>query len=416
MQTFGKALRNSLPALGLGLLGALGAASVTFATAPEAHAQNKAKKEFVENYQAAQTALSSRNWSQAISKADAAWSHAANTQQKAALEQIRVAASCDASIKNHAGCISAIDKAKATGGLPNAIEKNYNQMLAGRYNESGQNAKALSQTKSNISAYGGSAGDFAFVARNELAAKNYGEAVKFAQKAIDASGKPNKTYYNILLNAYQAQNKLDDFYRVVEKIAPIFREDTYWRMLVERARKEKNYRGAETNLDVYRALQQAGVKLKSEELFEMAEAARKATVPVEAANIWDQMAKAGDPQVAKNKALVDSVKKNAAADKATELAKSEAAAATRASGEPYAIVAAGYLASGNAKKAVDLYQKAIAKGEMDPGKVDLIKLRLGVAQLKDGKKADAVKTWQSIKADNGAAWLAKSWIAISKGG
>lgn len=416
MQTFGKALRNSLPALGLGLLGALGAVSVSFVAAAPAMAQQGPKKEFVENYNAAKAALASRQFAQAIQKADAAASHASGTQQKSALEQIRVAASCDASVKNHAGCISAIEKAKATGGLPNSLIQNYDKMLAGRYNESGQNAKALSQTKSNISAYGGSAGDFAFVARNELAAKNYGEAVKFAQKAIDASGKPNKTYYNIMLNAYQAQNKLDDFYRVVEKIAPIFREDTYWRMLIERARKEKNYRGAEANLDVYRALQQAGVKLKSEELFEMAEAARKATVPVEAANIWDIMAKANDPQVAKNKALVDQVKKNAAADKATELAKSEAAAATRASGEPYATVADGYLASGNAKKAVEVYQKAIAKGQMEAGKVDLIKLRMGVAQLKDGKKADAVKTWQSIKADNGAAWLAKSWIAISKGG
>lgn len=416
MQTFGKAMRNSLPALGLGLLGALGAASVTF-VAPAAYAQKvTAKKEFVENLQAASTALSSRQWSTAIQKADAAWPHASGSQQKAAVEQIRVAASCDASIKNHTGCISAIEKAKATGGLPNAIEKNYNQMLAGRYADSGNTSKAIAQTKSNITSYGGSATEFAYVAKGELNAKNYNEAVKYAQKAIDASGKPNKLHYNILLNSYQAQNKLDDFYRVVEKIAPIFREDTYWRMLIERARKEKNYRSAESQIDIYRALQAAGVKLKSDEMYEMAEAARNAAVPVEAANIWEQMVKANDPQVAKNKALIDSVKKQAAADKATELAKSEASAATRASGDPYATVADGYLAAGNPAKAAELYQKSLAKGEMTPGKVDLIKLRLGVAELKGGKKADAVKTWQSIKADNGAAWLAKSWIAISKGG
>jgi hypothetical protein len=414
MQTFGKAMRNSLPALGLGLLGVLGTASVSF-IAPAAHAQTvTAKKEFVENFKAAQTAMNSRQWSTALQKADAAWPHASGSQQKAAIEQIRVASSCDASIKNHASCISAIDKAKATGGLPGSIVKNYDLMLAGRYADSGNTAKAIAQTKSNIASYGGSATEFAYVAKGELNAKNYSEAVKYAQKAIDASGKPNKLHYNILLNSYQAQNKLDDFYRVVEKIAPIFGDDTYWRMLIERARKEKNYRGNDAQIDIYRALQGAGVKLKSEEMFEMAEAARKATVPVEAANIWDQMAKANDPQVAKNKALVDSVHKQAAADKATELAKSEASAATRASGEPYATVADGYLAAGNTAKAIELYQKSIAKGEMDAGKVDLIKLRLGVAQLKGNKKADAVKTWQSIKADNGAAWLAKSWIAISK--
>ena len=61
-----------------------------------------------------------------------------------------------------------------------------------------------------------------------------------------------------------------------------------------------------------------------------------------------------------------------------------------------------------------MFNKALAKGEMPAGTADLVRLRLGVAQMKAGKKADAVKTWQSIKADNGAAWLAKTWIAISK--
>jgi hypothetical protein len=53
---------------------------------------------------------------------------------------------------------------------------------------------------------------------------------------------------------------------------------------------------------------------------------------------------------------------------------------------------------------------------MEAGIGDLARLRLGVAQFKAGKKEDARKTWQSIKADNGAAWLAKCWIAISKKG
>ena len=158
MQTFGKALRNSLPALGLGLLGALGAASVT---APAAYAQKvTAKKEFVENFNAANSALSSRNWSQALAKADAAAAHASGAQQRGAIEQIRVAASCDPSIKNHQGCIAAIEKAKASGGsgLPT---KNYDQMLAGRYADAGNAAKALAQTKENISKYGGTSTEHA---------------------------------------------------------------------------------------------------------------------------------------------------------------------------------------------------------------------------------------------------------------
>jgi len=51
---------------------------------------------------------------------------------------------------------------------------------------------------------------------------------------------------------------------------------------------------------------------------------------------------------------------------------------------------------------------------MDPGAADLVKIRLGIAQFKGGKKPDARKTWETVKADNGAAWLAKSWLAIAK--
>ena len=412
MQTFGKILRNSLPALGLGLLGALGAASV--AMAPAAYAQKvTAKKEFVENIQAAQAAMNSRNWSQALAKADAAAPHASGAQQRGAVEQIRVAASCDGSIKNHQGCISAIEKAKAAGGLPGSLTKNYDQMLAGRYSDAGNAAKALQQTKANIAAYGGTSTEHAFVAKKELEAKNFAGAQSAINKAI-ANGKPTATHYNILLNALAGQNKMDEYYKTLERIAPSMGNDTYWRMLIERTKKEPNYRSNDASLDVFRAMEAAKVKLKPDEQFAMAEAARNRGIAVEAANAWAVLVKAGDANATKNKAIVDSMTKKAAADKATDLAKSEATAATRASGEPYANVAEGYLAAGNATKAIELFNKALVKGEMPVGTVDLVKLRLGVAQFKGGKKADAVKTWQSIKADNGAAWLAKTWIAISK--
>jgi len=286
-------------------------------------------------------------------------------------------------------------------------------MLAGRYSDSGNGAKALAQTKANIAAYGGTSTELAFVAKKSLEAKNYPEAVTFINKAI-AAGKPTATQYNILLNALQAQNKLDEFYRVVEKIAPIYKTETYWRMLIERSRKETNYKSGVAALDVFRTLQASGVKLKPEELFEMGDAARKRGNAIEAAATWELLVKGNDPLAVKNKGLIDTTKATAAKDKASGLAASEAAAATRASGEQFGLAAEAYMAAGNYAKAIELFDKGIKKGEMDPGAVDLVKLRLGIAQFKGGKKSDATKTWQSIKSDNGAAWLAKSWLAIAK--
>jgi hypothetical protein len=418
MQTFGKTMRNCLPAVGLGLMGALGFASV--ATVPAAMAQTQtAKKEFVDNIQAASAALSSRKFSEAIAKADAAWPHAANTTQKAAVEQVRVGARCDVSQKDHNACIAAIEKARATGGLPASATRNYDEMLAGRYESAGQGAKALAQTKANVTKYGGTGQQLGFIARKELEAKNYAEAVKFINQAI-AKGSAGSAQYNILLNALAGQNKMDEYYKVVERIAPTMKNELYWRMLIERAKKEPKFRSNDALLDVYRALQASGVKLKTEELNEMADAARKRGLSVEAVKIWEPLFKAGtlggasDKDAARNKALFDAQKKEATADLGGALAKDEADAAARVDGVPLSLVGEAYIASGNYAKAVEVLQKALDKGQMDAGTVDLVKLRLGIAQFHAKKKADATKTWQSIKSDNGAGWLAKSWIAIAK--
>jgi len=417
MQTFGKAMRNCLPALGLGLMSAFAVASVVAVTAPAAMAQkNTAKKEFVENFNAANAALSAKRYSEAIAKVDAAAPHAEGAQQKAALEQIRVAATCAGT--NHQACVTAIEKGKTASGIPAAVQQNWDKMLAGKYDALGQSAKAAAQTKANIDKYGGSAAELQYIARKELDAKNYGEAVRYAQKAVDAKG--GATAYNIMLNAYSAQGKMDDYYKVVERIAPQMKQETYWRMLIERTKKEPKFKSQESLLDVYRALTAAGVKLNTQEQKEMAEMALNRGMAIEAEKIWAPLFKAGtlggasDKDAARNKRLYDLAVSESKADKATDLAKSEADAASKATGDAYANTAESYLGAGDNAKAIDLFQKALAKGNMDAGATDLVKVRLGIAQFRGGKKADATKTWQSVKADNGAAWLAKSWLAIAK--
>lgn len=415
MQTFGKTLRNCLPAIGLGLLGAFGAASVAVVSAPAAYAQ-KPTKEFVDNYNAAKAAAQSGKLQEAINKADAAWPHAQGTAQKSPLQQIRVQGYCG--LKQHQKCVDAVEAAKSTGGLTGDQVRTFDKILAGEYDAMGQTAKALAQTKANVDKYGGDAGQYQYIARKELDAKNYSEAVKYAQKAVDSKG--STVAYNIMLNAYSAQNKMDDYYKVVERIAPVMKQDNYWRMLIERTKKEPKFKSQEALLDVYRALTAAGVKLNTQEQKEMAEMALNRGMAVESEKIWASLFKSGtlggasDKDAARNKRLYDLAVTEAKADKAGELAKSEADAATKATGDAYANTAESYLGAGDNAKAADLFQKALAKGQMDPGVTELVKLRLGVAQWKGGKKEDAKKTWQSIKADNGAGWLAKSWLAIAK--
>ncbi len=424
MQTFGKTMRSCLPAIGLGLISAVGLASVTAITAPAAMAQKvSAKKEFVENFTAANTALQSRRYADALKAADAAQPHADGKPEKVALEQIRV--SSYVGLKNHQEAIKAIEKAQGLG-LPGGLQKNYADMLAGEYAAVGNTAKALALTKAFIAQYGGDSTKMAYVAKSELSAKNYNEAIAWAQKAIDQNAKEGKkangVHYNILLNAYSTTNKLEKYYDTLERVAPLLNKEDYWRPLIERAKKEPKFKSDAALLDVYRALDAAGVKFNTKEQREMGDLALNRGMAIEAEKIWAPLFKSGevggakDKDAERNKKLYQRAQDDAKADKASDLAASEAAAAAKPTGEAYASTGEAWIGAGDYAKAIDLFQKGLTKGQMEPGIADLARLRLGIAQFKAGKKEDARKTWQSIKADNGAAWLAKSWIAISKKG
>ncbi len=414
-QWHGKMARSATPAFRAGLVIAL-AAVMTIAPSAATAQKVTATKEFVENINAANSALSRKRFSEAISRAAKASEHAQGSSQRSAVEQIRVGAYC--AQNTHQECISAIQKAKSTGGLPQPVIKNYDLMLAGKYDALGQSAKALAQTKTNIDKYGGSATQLAYIARKELDAKNYAEAVRFAQKAVNAKG--GATAYNIMLNAYSAQGKMSEYYKVVERIAPVLKQDAYWRILIERAKSEPAFKSQQGLLDVYRALVAADVQLNAQEKKEMAEMALNRGLPIEAETIWAPLFKSGalgdakDNNADRNRRLYALAVDDAKAARAGGLAKGEAEAAGKATGDAYASTAEAWLGAGNYSKATALFQKAIAKGNMDPAKTDFVKLNLGIAQFKDGKKADAAKTWQAIRSDNGAGALAVAWQAIAK--
>lgn len=422
MQTFGKTLRNSLPAVGLGLLTAFGIASVTVVTAPAAVAQQQAKKEFVDNFNAANTALSSRQHDVAIQKANAAQAHAENDLQKCALDQIRTAAYF--ALKNHQQVIKSAESAVSLGCITGEQLKNYRKMLAGAYAEIGNEAKAVQLTKEFVDTYGGDSTQYAFLAKRELDSKNYSGAVSYAQKAIDQAAKEGKrasdTWYNIQLTAHMNSGKMDQYYSTLERVAPILKKEIYWRPLIERATREPKYKSQEAMVDMLRTMVAAGVTLKQNEQVDLGEQAFYRGSTVEAEKALEPLVKAGlyggaqDPRADRNKRLYDSIRNGAKADTTGGLEQSEKDAATKVTGDAYVATGEAYLGLGNYAKAIELIQKGLEKGQMEPGATELAKLRLGIAQFRAGDGAAARKTWESIGGENGAAWLARCWTAISK--
>lgn len=422
MRKIGRTMRNRFSALALAALAVSSVVGVAIATAPAAVAQNKSSKEFVEAYTAAKGLLDSRKYSDALAKIDAASAYAKSNQEKHAIAGMRVLAYHG--LRKNADLVKAIEAHQKLGGLSAAQQKNYKGMLAGAYSAMGQTAKAAELTKQLIAEGGGDSNQLAYVAQAALSAKKYDEASSYANKAIEQAKKegrkPVSSHYNILLTAYRDTAKMDQYYSTLERVAPMFNSDNYWKPLIEKTKSEPKFKSADGLLDVYRALEAAGVKLTDTDKLEMGEQALTREMPIESERVLAPLVKSGvvggekDAKADRNKKLFATAQANAKTAKAGGLEKAEADAALKPTGDAYAKVGEAYYTNANYPKAIEVLQKGIDKGQMEPGALAFAQLHLGMAQYKAGKKDEARKTWSTIKADNGAGWLARAWTALSR--
>jgi hypothetical protein len=416
MQSFGKAVRSTVSALSLGLMATAGLAAVTVVAAPAAMAQAKASQKFVENYTAAGNALKAKDWTTALSKADAAFGEAANNQQKAAVEGIRVQAYHGKGDK--AGEIKALE---ALGALDSAAAARNKDTLMNLYAQTNP-AKAVEMMKANIGSLNSQ--QLGFLAQRALEGKNYPDAIKYAGMAIDKSRqegkKPSDAFFNIKIKSFQDTKNLDGYYKTLEEVAPLYPKEIYFRPLIDKAAKDAKFNRQQSQLDLFRAYLAAKVNLKTAEKSDMLEQAFARKMWAEAEAIADPLVKDGtiggasDGKAERNKRMIAEIQTQAKAAKAGALTKAETDAAAAPTGLQYVEIGEGYFGLGDYKKAAEVIKKGLDKGQMKPEEEALAKLRLGIAQYKGGQKDAARATWGAIKADNGAESLARAWITISK--
>jgi hypothetical protein len=422
MQSTAYSFRHRVSGLALGLAVAFGGASVMIVTAPAAVAQTKSTKEFVEPYTAASKALQSKDWSGAISNADKAAANAKSSQEKMAVANLRVAAYHGAGKKTDE--IKALEDLIAMPGVPKSQITNSRETLAGLYAQTNNDAKAVELTKQLLADKPpGTAEQNAYIASYALRTKNYKDAITYANKAIDISKKsgkkPKEAWYQIVQKAYFEQKDDANFYATVERTAQDYPTAANLEILINRATKAPHFNRTANMLDLNRALQAAKVTLKPTELAQMGEDAISRENAAESAKIFEGLAKSNwtgieTSKQARYKSMYGKAQADAKTDAATGLAAREKDAETAPKGDKLVDVGDAYLGGGDNAKAIELINKGLAKGNLDPGQVAYAKLDLGIAQYRSGKKADAQKTWGEVTGDNGAAVLAKAWILISK--
>jgi hypothetical protein len=113
---------------------------------------------------------------------------------------------------------------------------------------------------------------------------------------------------------------------------------------------------------------------------------------------------------AKNQTAMRTKATKQAADDAKTIAAGEASAAKAKTGAGLVNLGWAYATMDQADKGIGFIQQGIAKGGLKSP--DEAKLRLGMAQVRAGKKAEAIQTFQGITGKGGAADLAKYWVLL----
>jgi hypothetical protein len=247
----------------------------------------------------------------------------------------------------------------------------------------------------------------------QYAAKDYAAAAKSFRAQVDASlaagHVPTDKQLRFLVSAYLGEKDDAGYVYGLELLAVHYPKPDYWRELIGRAREVDGF-SSKLTLDVYRLKAQVLGRVDDRERVNYAAIARQAGYPGEAKKVLDD-AYANKPFTGADLAdagkLRPEVDKAAAADIAQESVNEKGALAAK---DGNALVAQGLLETtqDKAAKGADLISQGIARGGIR--QPDDARLHLGYAQVRAGRDADAMKTFQSITGPNGYASLAHVWI------
>lgn len=244
-------------------------------------------------------------------------------------------------------------------------------------------------------------GDFAKVQ------KEVGASIAEAEKAGRA---PTEETLQMLANAALRQNDKAGYVNAIEKLVANYPKKEYWTDLLTRVRSKPGF-AERLSHDLYRLKLATGQKLGADDFMEMAQLALQAGAPAESLKIIDQAYKSGSfgsgAEASRQKRLKDLADQKAA-DFAANSEKNEAEASRNKDGDTLVKLGFAYVAAGKADKGLALMNQAIKDGGVK--RLEDAKLHLGLAYLNAGKKAEAVKAFNSVQGKDGTAELARYWV------
>jgi len=233
------------------------------------------------------------------------------------------------------------------------------------------------------------------------------------ESQIKAGGTPKDEAMQLALSSCVKLNDTDCTNRELERLVEFHPKTEYWQQLLYSLRGANQ--SDRNTLQLYRLMSEVDVLKEATDYTEMAQLAIEQGNPGEAQHVLEKgfqknvftEARAKD----KNTRLLESAKKAAQTDLAT-LPKVEKDAEASATGDKNVGVGLAYLGYQQYDKAADQLTKGLTKGKVRNEAE--ARLLLGIAQLKIGKKDDAVKTFKAVKGDPNLERLAELWSLHAK--
>ena len=320
--------------------------------------------------------------------------------------------------ENNAAALPIMEAILNSGRLTPAEQLNYYQAL-GDANFNAKNYPKAVEWYNRFVKEGGDASKVRFaLSRAQTNSGNFAGAKELLMANInDAKKAGQKPTENDLRLLGQEANKAKDtatYLFALENLVQHYPTDDFWMDLLSRGITRKaGFDEPTYGADMLR-LEMAAVKAMPPEHYTyLAEVALRDGFPAEAKEVLDAgfasgvLGKGSD---AKTHTALRSKATKQAADDVKTIGAGEANAAKAKTGAGLVNLGWAYATMGQADKGIGFIQQGIAKGGLKAP--DEAKLRLGMAQARAGKKAEAVQTFQGINGKGGAADIAKYWVIL----
>ena len=361
--------------------------------------------------QAAQTAIKASKWSECISQLRQADSAAGKTpyDEFAVAELLGF---CAIRVNDYGTAARSLEKGLESGFLPA-------DQVSGR-------VRALSQVNYQIKNYAKSIefgnraikGGFADADMYTLVAQayyiqgDYKTSRKFIEDWVsgqeDRGQAPREGALQLLLSSCV---KLEDdscTSRTLERLVARYPKDEYWQNLMRSLFRSGG--SDKIMLNVYRLATEVNAMRRGDDYTEMAQLAIEQGMPGEAQAAleaaFEKKFFTDARDVERNQRLLATAKQQSATDRSS-LARQEKDAANAKTGEAELRVGQAYISYGQIPQGLAAVQRGIAKGGLkNPAEAQLV---LGIAHLRAGNKAEAVKAFKAVKGDETLARLGNLW-------